>query len=106
MVGSGSDPDGTIASYAWTLVSGPAATLTNANNSTATASALTEGVYVFRLTVTDNGGLTAFAQTTVTVLPAAVNQPPQAFAGADQVLTLPVNSITLFGTSSDADGIV
>lgn len=106
LVGSGSDPDGTISTYAWTLVSGPAATLTNASFSTASVSNMVEGVYVFRLTVTDNGGLTAFDEITVTVLPAAVNQPPLAFAGSDQVLTLPVNSITLFGTSSDADGIV
>jgi gliding motility-associated-like protein len=106
LTGSGSDPDGTIASYSWTKVSGPAATLTNANFSTASVSNLVEGIYIFRLTVTDNLGLTAFAQTTVSVLPAAVNQPPQAFAGADQVITSPVNSITLFGTGSDADGIV
>ncbi|MBX2955392.1 MAG: gliding motility-associated C-terminal domain-containing protein [Cyclobacteriaceae bacterium] len=104
--GSGSDPDGSIASYLWTQLSGPAATLTNASFPTASVSNLVEGVYVFRLTVTDNEGLTAFAQTTVTVLPAAVNQPPQAFAGPDQVLTLPVNSTTLFGSGSDADGIV
>ncbi|MBN8577745.1 MAG: gliding motility-associated C-terminal domain-containing protein [Cytophagales bacterium] len=106
LVGSGSDPDGTIASYLWTKVSGPAATLTNTTIPTASVSNLVEGIYVFRLTVTDNGGLTAFAQATVTVLPAAVNQPPQAFAGPDQVLVLPTNSVTLFGTGSDADGIV
>jgi len=104
--GSGSDPDGSIASYLWTKVSGPSATLSNTSFPTATVNNLVEGIYVFRLTVTDNEGLTAFAQTTVTVLPAAVNQPPQAFAGPDQVLTLPTNSITLFGSGSDADGIV
>ncbi|HRJ30927.1 MAG TPA: tandem-95 repeat protein [Cyclobacteriaceae bacterium] len=104
--GSGSDPDGSIASYLWSQISGPAATLANTSFPTASVSNLVEGIYVFRLTVTDNEGLTASAQTTVTVLPAAVNQPPQAFAGPDQVLTLPVNSITLFGSGSDADGIV
>ncbi len=104
--GSGTDSDGTIASYLWTKVSGPAATITNETLPTATISNLVEGIYVFRLTVTDNQGLTAFAQTTITVLPAAVNQPPQAFAGADQTITLPTNSTTLFGSGSDADGIV
>ncbi|MBX2945146.1 MAG: tandem-95 repeat protein [Cyclobacteriaceae bacterium] len=106
LTGTASDPDGTIASYLWTKMSGPAATITNGNFPIASVSNLVEGLYTFRLTVTDNEGLTAFAQTTVTVLPAAVNQPPQAFAGPDQVLTLPVNSITLFGSGSDADGIV
>ncbi|WKZ60982.1 MAG: PKD domain-containing protein [Cyclobacteriaceae bacterium] len=106
LVGSGSDPDGTIASYLWTKMSGPTATITNGSFPTASVSNLVEGVYVFRLTVTDNLGLTAFAETTITVLPAAVNQPPQAFAGADQIITLPTNSITIFGSGSDADGIV
>ncbi len=106
LIGTGSDPDGSIASYLWSQVSGPAATLTNANFPTTSVSNMVEGIYVFRLTVTDNEGLTALAQVTVTVLPAAINQPPQAFAGPDQVITLPANSITLFGSGSDADGIV
>ena len=106
LTGSGSDPDGTIATYLWSKVSGATATISNANFPTASISNLVEGTYVFRLTVTDDEGLTAFAQTTVTVLPASVNQPPLAFAGADQTIVLPTNSITLFGTGSDGDGIV
>jgi len=66
--GSGSDPDGTIASYAWTKISGPAngtiATPTAANSSVA---GLEAGVYVFRLTVTDNAGAPATDDITVTV---------------------------------------
>lgn len=51
------DPDGTIATYAWTQVSGPsAASLTNANSATLTACNLVKGIYVFRLTVVDNQG--------------------------------------------------
>lgn len=106
LTGSASDPDGSVASYSWTKMSGPTATITNATFSTASISNLIEGVYVFRLTVTDNLGLTAFAQITVTILPAAVNQPPQAIAGSDQIITLPTNSTTLFGSGSDADGMV
>jgi gliding motility-associated-like protein len=106
LIGSGSDPDGTIAAYLWSKVSGPTATLSNANFSTASISDLVEGIYVFRLSVTDNLGLTSFAQVTISVLPAAVNQIPLAYAGVDQTLVLPTNSITLLGTSSDADGIV
>lgn len=106
LVGSGSDPDGSIVSYEWKKISGPSFTIANSNLPTATISDLVEGVYVFRLTVTDNGGLTAFAQTTITVLPAIVNQPPVANAGPNQILTLPTNSTTLFGSGSDADGTV
>lgn len=56
--GSGSDGDGTITSYAWTKVSGPTATITNASSSTATVASIPAGRYVFRLTVTDNSGAT------------------------------------------------
>jgi hypothetical protein len=53
---SSTDADGTIASYKWSQVSGPAATLAQSNTAL-NASNLTQGVYVFRVTVTDNGGL-------------------------------------------------
>ncbi|MEJ1237454.1 discoidin domain-containing protein [Chryseolinea sp. T2] len=71
--GTASDPDGTIVTYAWTKQSGPAATLTNANTANLTAASLVAGTYVFRLTVTDNGGLTAQDDVTVTVNAAQVN---------------------------------
>jgi hypothetical protein len=57
--GSGTDPDGTISSYAWSTVSGPnTPSLSGAATANLTASSLVAGTYVFRLTVTDNGGLT------------------------------------------------
>lgn len=66
--GNGSDSDGTIASYAWSQVSGPnTATLANANTPNLTASALVAGTYTFRLTVTDNGGLTGQDDVSVVV---------------------------------------
>ncbi|GAB2851675.1 InlB B-repeat-containing protein [Hymenobacter ruber] len=68
--GSGTD-DGTITAYAWTQQSGPnTATLSGAGTATLTASGLVAGSYVFRLTVTDNGGATGTAQATITVNPA------------------------------------
>lgn len=102
--GSGSDADGTIASFQWTQISGVAATLTNASSPTLTISNLVEEVYVFRLTVTDNAGATGIDDVTVTVLPASANQPPVANAGPDIALTLPINSTNLIGSGSDADG--
>lgn len=62
-----SDSDGTIASRQWTKVSGPAATLGGATTLTLTASALVEGTYVFRLTVTDDRGGTGMDDVTVVV---------------------------------------
>jgi hypothetical protein len=67
LTGTGSDSDGTIAAYNWTKVSGPAATLAGANTASLTAGSLGAGTYVFRLTVTDNGGATAFDEVTITV---------------------------------------
>lgn len=104
LTGSGSDPDGSIASYLWTKQSGPAATLTNANTATLQLTGLVLGTYVFRLTVTDNSGATGFDEATVTVT--AANQAPVANAGPNKTIQLPTNSTTLPGTGSDADGSV
>ena len=102
-----SDPDGTITSYNWTQVSGPStAAIASGATSTPTVSSLVAGVYVFQLTVKDNNGLSATAQTKVIVSPAVV-QPPIANAGADQSITLPVDSVTLDGSGSqDPDGTI
>ncbi len=67
LVGTGSDPGGSIVSYVWTKQSGGSATLTNDLTSTLGLTNLTAGVYVFRLTVTDNDGNTGFDEVTITV---------------------------------------
>jgi hypothetical protein len=105
VTGTASDTDGTIASYAWTQVSGGAATLTNANTATLSLSGLVTGTYVFRLTVTDNGGATAFADKTVVVaIPA--NVAPTVNAGGAKDLVLPTNSVSLVGSAADQDGTI
>jgi ribosomal protein L14 len=106
LTGSGNDPDGTIASYDWARVSGPTTfTLGNAGASSTSLTGLVAGVYVFRLTVTDNSGMTATDDITVTVNPAA-NQLPTANAGNNITITLPTNSVTLNGSGADADGTI
>lgn len=69
IVGSATDADGTIASKAWTQVSGPATiTFTNGTTYIPTLSGLTTaGTYVVRLTVTDNLGATGTSDRTITV---------------------------------------
>ncbi|MBN2485597.1 MAG: discoidin domain-containing protein [Bacteroidales bacterium] len=63
-----SDPDGTITRYQWSQVSGPnTAALTNATTNILTACGLIQGIYSFRLTVTDNDNLTGSDDVTVTV---------------------------------------
>ncbi|TRX60127.1 T9SS type B sorting domain-containing protein [Fulvivirga sp. M361] len=106
ITGSGSDSDGSIASYVWTKQSGPTATLSNANNPTLTVNNLIQGSYLFRLTVTDNNGAADFDDVQVTVNPEIVNQVPIANAGVDIQLTLPTNSTNINGGASDPDGTV
>ncbi|MFT3980392.1 MAG: PKD domain-containing protein [Ferruginibacter sp.] len=104
--GSGTDTDGTIASYAWVKIAGPAAgTISNANTATATVAGLVQGVYRYQLTVTDNNGATGRDTMQVTVNPAP-NVPPTANAGPDKTITLPVNTTTLNGSGTDTDGTI
>jgi ribosomal protein L14 len=109
LTGIGYDPDGTIVSYQWAYVSGPAGTntysLTTPNNSSTGLNNLVQGVYVFRLTVRDNSGATATDSVRVTVIQVA-NQLPTANAGADITITLPTNTTTLYGSGIDPDGTI
>jgi PA14 domain/Secretion system C-terminal sorting domain/PKD domain len=93
------DPDGSIISYAWTLVSGTGGSITSANSASTTVTGLTQGVYIYKLTVTDNGDSTASAMDTITVKQAAI-LPPIANAGADQTIILPLSSATVDGSAS------
>jgi gliding motility-associated-like protein len=105
--GSGTDTDGTIASYGWEQVSGPnAATFSSITAQAPTISGLTDGIYIFTLSVTDNSGAKGTDQVQVTVLPEPPNVPPVANAGADVTLTLPTNSTTLTGSGTDSDGTI
>ncbi len=101
------DPDGVIVSFKWTMVSGPSqATISTSTSVTTIVSNLVQGTYVFKLTVTDNGGATGSDSVTVTVNPAP-NQPPVANAGSSKTITLPVSSTSLDGTGSyDPDGTI
>lgn len=103
--GSGSDPDGTIVSYSWVKTSGGAATIVSPSAATTIIKNLVEGIYVFKLTVTDNDGATATSSLTVTVLP-RINQAPSADAGQNQTITLPTNAVTLNGSGTDNDGTI
>jgi gliding motility-associated-like protein len=104
--GIGTDPDGSIASYLWTKVSGPAATLTNATTPNLSLSNLLQGTYVFQLTVTDDKSATASDQVTVTVNAAATNQIPTVNAGSQKTVFLPTNQVVITATASDPDGSI
>lgn len=74
--GSGADPDGTIAGYSWTKISGPAASISNQFTVNPTFTLSSAGQYIFRLSVTDNKGLSASDDITITLNPAVVNPGP------------------------------
>jgi len=100
------DPDGTIAKYVWSKISGPSSVIiANSQSAVSKISGLVNGSYEFELEVTDDGGLTASDTINIKVNTLPVNnQPPIANAGPDQVITLPTNSVALDGSqSSDPD---
>ena len=69
--GSGTDTDGTIASYSWTQVYGPStAVFSNAAIAAPVVSSLVQGSYTFRLKVTDNENAIATSDVVITVNPA------------------------------------
>ena len=75
--------------------------ITNGNTSVVTVSGLVAGQYTYELTVTDNMGATAKSRVKITVSNSGI-QPPVANAGADQTITLPVNTATIDGGGSSA----
>jgi hypothetical protein len=97
------DPDGTIADYTWSKVSGPSTfTITDDDAAITTITGLVQGTYVFRVTVTDDDAATAMDDVQI-----KVNTVPVANAGSDQVIHLPTTSGTVNASSStDADGTI
>lgn len=106
LAGSATDPDGSITAYEWSKISGSTATLTGITSSTLTASSLSAGSYIFRLTVTDNLGAARYDDVNVVVTTSTSNIAPVAGAGPDRLVKLPTDPITLFGTATDTDGTV
>jgi dienelactone hydrolase len=104
LTATASDPNGTIASYAWSQVSGPSiAVLTNITSPILSVASVIPGTYTFRVAVTDNQNATATDQVSVVV---TSNQLPTVEAGVKQYVTLPANSATFTAQASDADGTI
>lgn len=109
LTGTAVDSDGSVTGLEWKSISGPnSATLQNKNTLTLTASGLIEGLYIFRLTATDNENAIGFNDVIVFVSNPqnTINQPPVAYAGDDIVLVLPENEVTIIGQGLDPGGFV
>ncbi|MBA4053721.1 MAG: hypothetical protein C0490_03325, partial [Marivirga sp.] len=81
--GSGTDTDGVISLYTWAQVSGPnEASFTQDSFGKLQLSDLSEGTYIFELTVTDNGNLTGTDQLSIKVIPSllSLDQIPRYFS--------------------------
>ena len=57
--GAATDADGSVSSYYWTKISGPAASIANANSAATQVNNLVPGEYSFELSATDAQGATA-----------------------------------------------
>ena len=106
--GSATDQDGTVASFAWSQVSGPStATLTNRYTKSLTASNLVAGTYTFRLKATDDKGAYANDDVKITISSTTTSTTslPTVSAGSDKTVLLPTNALYIQGSASDPDGI-
>ena len=90
-----SDPDGAIAAYAWTQLSGPPVALSGAGAGVASFTAPAAGTLVFELTVTDGDGLTDTAQVAIPIAPL-----PVASATASDAVVTKGATVTLDGSQS------
>ena len=101
--GSASDPDGGTLTTTWSVSSNTGTVVFgNPSSPSTTATFSAAGVYVLRLTASNNQQ-TAFSETTVTVL-RPVNKAPLVSAGPNQTIQLPLNAVTLNGSVTD-DGL-
>jgi hypothetical protein len=104
-----SDPDGSIVSYQWSIESGPnVPNLQTPTSADLKISGMVQGTYIYRLTVTDNQGAKAFAQSIIVITGSGSNnQLPVVTAGATKLVTLPSNTVTLSALGSfDPDGSI
>ncbi|NXP50255.1 K319L protein, partial [Heliornis fulica] len=101
--GSESTDDDRIVSYHWEELKGPLREeKVSSGTAILTLTNLVPGNYTFSLTVVDSDGASNSTTANLTVNK-AVDYPPVANAGPNQVITLPQNSITLYGNQSTDD---
>ncbi|CAD7078937.1 unnamed protein product [Hermetia illucens] len=105
--GSTSTDDDKIVNWHWELLQGPIGYQKKLpETETLQLSDLEPGNYEFKLTVTDSDNVQDSTTANITVLKEK-DYPPQANAGADVILYLPHNNVTLNGSlSTDDRGIV
>ena len=100
LTGTGTDADGTIASFAWVKINGPVGDIIVSPGTASTAiNNLLQGIYTYELTVKDNLGAIDKDTLQITVN-SAIIPPPTVDAGTDISLVLPINYTTLKGSAT------
>ena len=106
ITGSGSDPESAPLSFSWAQVQNGAPSVTlESDGAQLSFTPSAPGVYLFTLSATDSGGLSASDDVSITVSDTGTptNRAPSANAGPDHVVTIG-SSVVLTGSSSDPDG--
>lgn len=94
--GNGSkDPDGWITKYKWTKISGPACTITPIQTGRSRVTGWTTGTYVFRITVTDNKGATAYDDIKITITGSGSSSGSGSTAGNRAPIAKTMNDISV-----------
>lgn len=99
LIGTGTDSDGMVMTYKWTKIDGPINdTLVTPDSASTYVNGLVEGIYKYRLTVSDNYGVIGFDDVQLTVVAApSISSQPQ-----DQTVTYgdsAIYSVIASGTS-------
>jgi hypothetical protein len=98
---SASDKEGSVTYFRWAKIAGPSCYLSGTSSATLKVSSMTGGEYTFRVTVKDSNGATDTDDINV-----VVDKAPTVSAGSDKTVTLPLSSLSIAGTASDADGTI
>src|SRR5205814_5186287 len=90
-------------SVRWSMVSGPgAAAFLSPTSAHTDVGFSATGTYVLKLTAND--GDYAVSDTVTVTATGVPNNAPVVDAGADQTITLPIDTVSLTGTATDTDG--
>lgn len=95
------DEDGSIKKYYWEQLQGPSANIISPNAAKTNVTGLQPGTYVFRLHVWDDQDVRTRDDIGVTV---KAGEKPYVYAGKNQTIAHPVNSVTLDGSQSKDPG--
>jgi PKD repeat protein len=104
--GGSHDPDGTITGYIWDFGDGNRARASRVDGSVMAHVYNAAGTYQVRLTVTDDGGLSATATHTIVIQDPAPNRPPVAQINGPARVLVGETAIFDSGGSHDPDGVI